>query len=72
MLKGLKNSIVSAEVLGNGTILVPKIVGKISWSHVPGTVFINLPVGALDAEITVVKLVLDAPLSLYRGQGGFN
>lgn len=72
MLKGLKNTIVAAEILGTDVSLTPKIVGKISWSYVPGTVFLDLPAEALDEEITVIKLQLDQPLELYRGQGGFH
>jgi alpha-L-fucosidase len=72
MLKGLKNEIISAEVVGTSTLLTPKIVGKISWSWVPGTVFIDIPENSLDEEITVVKLILNKPLDLYRGMGGFH
>ncbi len=71
-VKGLKNQITKAEVLGTGTTLTPKIVGKISWSYVPGTVFLDIPATSLDEEITVIKLTLDKPLDLYRGQGGFH
>lgn len=72
MLKGLDNKIESITVLGNNTKLEHKIVGKISWSHVPGLVYINVPETVLDKYITVVKLKLDKPAKLYRGQGGFN
>lgn len=72
MLKGVKNQVVSAEVLGTTTNVPVKTVGKISWSWVPGTLFLHVPAEALDAEITVVKIVLDTPLDLYRGQGGFH
>lgn len=72
MLKGLRNEILSAEVLGVEGKLHPKIVGKISWSSVPGTVFLKVPVDALDEDVTVLKLKLKGPLSLYRGAGGFH
>lgn len=72
-LKGLKNKIKSTSILGiQNSNLEVKEVGKISWSHVPGTLFISVPSGFLDKEITVIKLELDGKLSLYRGQGGFN
>jgi alpha-L-fucosidase len=70
MLKGLDNKIEEITVLGNGTKLNHKVVGKISWSPVPGLVYINLPEGVQDKYITVLKLTLDKPVKLYRGQGG--
>ncbi len=71
VIKGLDNSIKEASVLGTNHQLKPKIVGKISWSKVPGLVYIDVPPKALDTQMTVVKLVLDKPLRLYRGHGGF-
>ncbi|MFN8254349.1 MAG: alpha-L-fucosidase [Bacteroidales bacterium] len=72
MLKGLSNKIEDITVVGNGTKLIPKVVGKISWSHVPGLVYIDIPENVRDKYITVLKLKLDKPVKLYRGQGGFN
>jgi alpha-L-fucosidase len=72
MLKGLDNKIQEITVVGNGTKLSHKIVGKISWSHVPGLVYIDVPSVVLDKYVTVLKLKLDKPVKLYRGQGGFN
>jgi alpha-L-fucosidase len=71
MMKGLDNKIEEISVLGSGAKLQHKIVGKISWSNVPGLVYINLPETALDKYITVLKLKLNKPIKLYRGQGGF-
>ena len=70
MVKGLDNKIKSVEVLGNGTKLTSKVVGKISWSPVPGLVYINVPATTLDNYITVLKVKLDKPIKLYRGKGG--
>ncbi len=72
MVKGLKNEIESVEVLGQDIPLSKEIVGKISWSTVPGTVFIDVPSTAFDPQITVVKMKLKGKLILYRGQGGFH
>jgi len=72
MLKGLDNKIQEISVVGNGTKLSHKIVGKISWSHVPGLVYFDVPAHVLDKYITVIKMKLDKPVKLYRGQGGFN
>lgn len=72
MIKGLDNKILDITVLGNGTKLKHKVIGKISWSHVPGLVYIDIPENALDAYVTSIKITLDKPIKLYRGQGGFN
>ncbi len=70
MIKGLDNQIKEVEVLGTSQKLSHKIVGKISWSPVPGLVFIDVPEKLKDKYMTVLKLKLDKPLKLYRGYGG--
>ncbi len=70
MLKGLKNKINNITVVGEGTSLDHKIVGKISWSPVPGLVYIDVPEEVQDQYVTVLKLDLEDELSLYRGKGG--
>ena len=70
MVKGLNNKIQDIEVLGNGTHLKHKIVGKISWSPVPGLVYIDVPANVQDEYMTVLKVKLDKPVKLYRGKGG--
>lgn len=72
VVKGLMNGIKSIIVVGNGTSLKSKIVGKISWSYVPGLVYITVPENVQDTYMTVLKLELDKPIKLYRGKGGFN
>lgn len=72
VIKGLDNEIERAEVLGTNTTLQPQIVGKISWSHVPGLVYLNIPASAQDKYMSVIKLKLKKPLKLYRGKGGFD
>ncbi|MCE2877428.1 MAG: alpha-L-fucosidase [Bacteroidetes bacterium] len=72
MVKGLSNEIESVQVLGTDFVIKPKVVGKISWSSVPGTVFMDVPFDALDEQVTVLKLKLKGPLRLYEGQGGFH
>jgi alpha-L-fucosidase len=71
-IKGLQNKIKEITVLGKNTNLNHKIVGKISWSHVPGLVYIEVPKNIQDKYVTVLKLTLDGPVKLYRGTGGFN
>ncbi|TAH04332.1 MAG: alpha-L-fucosidase [Sphingobacteriales bacterium] len=71
LVKGLTNKIKSIRVLGNNSALTHKVVGKISWSPVPGLVFINLPRPVQTKYITVLELSLEGPIKLYSGQGGF-
>ncbi|MEQ9217480.1 MAG: alpha-L-fucosidase [Cyclobacteriaceae bacterium] len=70
MLKGLKNKIKKITVVGEGSSLDHKVVGKISWSPVPGLVYITVPERVQDRYVTVLKLELEDELSLYRGKGG--
>ncbi|MEO6838977.1 MAG: alpha-L-fucosidase [Ginsengibacter sp.] len=72
MLKGLVNKINDIQIVGTSQHLQPKIVGKISWSPVPGLVFIDVPQKFKDPYMTVLKLKLDGKLKLYRGHGGLN
>lgn len=71
MVKGLSNTIKEINVVGNGSKLSHKVVGKISWSPVPGLVYIDVPNGVQDKYITVLELKLDKPVRLYQGKGGF-
>ena len=72
MIKGLSNVIKNVQVLGINESIAHKVVGKISWSPVPGIVFINVPEKYKDPYMTVLKIKLDGPVKLYRGQGGLN
>ena len=72
MLKGLVNTITDVQIVGTSQHLKPKVVGKISWSPVPGLVFIDVPQKYKDTYMTVLKLKLDGKIKLYRGQGGLN
>lgn len=69
-LKGLMNKIEDITVLGGQEKLTHKVVGKISWSPIPGLVYINVPEKAEDKYVTVLKLKLDGPIKLYTGHGG--
>jgi alpha-L-fucosidase len=70
MVKGLVNKINDIQIVGTSQHLKPKVVGKISWSPVPGLVFIDVPEKYKDEYMTVLKLKLDGTLKLYRGEGG--
>ena len=71
MVKGLDNAIQSIKVVGSEKQLSHKVVGKISWSPVPGLVYIDVPQGVQDKYMTVLELQLDKPVKLYSGRGGF-
>lgn len=71
VVKGLSNKIEQISVVGEGSSLTHKIVGKISWSAVPGLVYIDVPDNVQDKYMTVLALKLDKRVKLYRGQGGF-
>jgi alpha-L-fucosidase len=76
-IKGLDNKIISAEIVGSDAdrgdtmTLSHRVVGKISWSKVPGLIFIDIPEGYDDPWMTVLKVKLDGPVRLYRGEGGY-
>lgn len=72
MIKGMDNKINDIQIVGTDQHLTHKVVGKISWSPVPGLVFIDVPEKYKDPYMTVLKLKLDKPVKLYRGQGGLN
>lgn len=70
ILRGLMNEIKNITIVGTEMKANWKIVGKISWSQVPGLVYITLPENSLDKYITVLKIELNKPLKLYQGTGG--
>ena len=50
-------------------IIQSKVYNKNYWSEVPGNLYIDVPERALDPMITVVAVLLDGPIKLYRGAG---
>ncbi|ANE53210.1 alpha-L-fucosidase [Flavisolibacter tropicus] len=70
VVKGLSNKIKNIRVVGTEQTLPHKIVGKISWSPVPGLVYIDVPAAVQDTYMSVLAVELDGPLHLYKGQGG--
>ena len=65
LVKGLVNQIKEINVVGQGSKLKHKVVGKISWSPVPGLVYIDVPSTVLDKYITVLELKLGEAVKLY-------
>ncbi|MCO5238498.1 MAG: alpha-L-fucosidase [Chitinophagaceae bacterium] len=71
VIKGLFNTIQRIRVVGTDQLLHHKIVGKISWSPVPGLVYVDeIPESAADTYMTVIEVKLDGPIKLYKGKGG--
>lgn len=70
VIKGLFNEIRQISVVGLNQPVDWNIVGKISWSAVPGLVYIDIPENSADKYMTVLKVELNEPIRLYRGKGG--
>lgn len=68
-VKGLVNKVNRIWVVGDGTMLQSKIHNKSYWSEVPGNLYIDVPEHVLDSQITVIAVLLDGPIKLYRGVG---
>lgn len=69
-IKGLKNTIQRARIVGEGTLLTPETYNKLYWSKIPGITYIPIPEDRLDPHTTVIALLLDGPLDLYRENVG--
>ncbi len=70
VLKGIFNEIEHVSVVGHNAPVSWKIVGKISWSPVPGLIYIQVPQQHLDPYLTVLKVKFKKPVKIYRGRGG--
>lgn len=68
-IKGLMNKVNRVWVVGNGAMLPFKIHNKSYWSQVPGNLYIEVPERVQDEQITVLAVLLDGPIKLYRGEG---
>ncbi|MCF0176664.1 MAG: alpha-L-fucosidase [Bacteroidales bacterium] len=68
-LKGIVNDVKRAWVVGSGRELNIKVYNKLSWSEVPGILYIDIPEEVVDEQITVIGVQLDGPIRLYRGEG---
>ncbi len=69
VIKGLKNPINRIRIVGEGTKLSHKVVGKAYWSEVPGLLYIDIPVEKLDPQVTVIAIQLKGKIDLYREDG---
>src|SRR5690554_1163663 len=69
VVRGLKNNINRIWVVGEGTKLSHQVVGQVYWSHYPGIKYIKLPEHVLDENMTVLAVLLDGKVDLYREDG---
>ena len=65
-LKGIKNGISRIRIVGEGSMLQHKIYNKLYWSQIPGIIYIDVPAERLDENVTIISVLLDKPLELYR------
>ena len=68
-VKGLMNKVNRIWVVGNGAMLNYKVCNKNYWNSVPGNLYIDVPQQVQDEQITVLAVLLDGPIKLYRGVG---
>lgn len=66
VIKGLKNKVNRVWVVGNGTKLDTKVMMKQYWNAIPGLLYIDVPAQVLDKQVTVLAVLLDGPVDLYR------
>ncbi|TKC06144.1 alpha-L-fucosidase [Pedobacter frigoris] len=69
-LKGIKNKIARIRIVGEGTMIEPQIYNKLYWSAIPGIVYIPVPADRLDKDLTIIAVLLDGPVDLYREKVG--
>ncbi|MBK1896292.1 alpha-L-fucosidase [Chryseobacterium paridis] len=69
-LKGIKNGISRIRIVGEGSMLNHHIYNKLYWSDRPGIIYIDVSKERLDKNMTVIAVLLDKPLELYREKVG--
>lgn len=66
LVKGLDNAVVDSSVVGSDAKVAHRVLGKHSWSKVPGLLYLRVPDDAFDQDMTVVALRLDKPVALFK------
>jgi alpha-L-fucosidase len=69
-LKGIKNGISRIRIVGEGSMINHHIYNKLYWSDRPGIIYIDIPKERLDKNMTVIAVLLDKPIELYREKVG--
>ncbi len=68
-IRGLRNKVLKARVVGSGKELATKRVGGADWDHIPGILWVDVPESEIDSQATVVALELEGEIGLYQGTG---
>ena len=68
-IKGLCNKIESVKILSTGKELTHDVQGGAAWFNIPGLTWISLTPADCGKYMTVLKVELDSPLTLYSGEG---
>ncbi len=66
LVKGFDSKVLRARVVGGDQPVQARVLGKYDWSKHPGLLFLSVPKAALDPDLTVIALELEAPVKLYR------
>ncbi|SIP86378.1 alpha-L-fucosidase [Chryseobacterium sp. RU37D] len=69
-LKGIKNGIARIRIAGEGSLIPHTVYNKLYWSQIPGIIYIDAPKERLDKNMTVIAVLLDKPIELYREKVG--
>lgn len=69
-LKGIKNDIARIRIVGDGSMLTHSIYNKLYWSDRPGIIYIDIPKEKLDKQMTVIAVLFNKPVELYRENVG--
>lgn len=65
-LKGIKNGIARIRIVGEGSLVNYRSYNKLYWSDKPGIIYIDIPKERLDKNMTVIAVLLDKPIELFR------
>jgi alpha-L-fucosidase len=68
-VKGIRNPVVSATVVGSDAALSYRKIGGADWEGIPGVLWIDVPGDQVDERATVIRLDFAEPLDLYVGKG---
>ena len=70
VLKGISNKINRAYVVGQGAILNQQTICTVYWNKYPGLTYIEVPKESIDPYYTVIAVLLDGEIELYREHNG--
>jgi len=70
VLKGISNKINRAYVVGQGAILNQQTICTVYWNKYPGLTYVEVPKESIDPYYTVIAVLLDGEIELYREHNG--